>query len=293
MSMPFVEADRSRPVQTNRANLPLRAVDPGTGRLEFAWTRSRTVLRRSFATSPLKILSPCRNQCAAWAYLASYGGGLVGGDAIRVSLDVQPRARAVVTTQSSTKVYRARLPASQCLTGHVGDEALLVVAPDPTVCFAGSTFRQVHCYQVTAGGSLVVLDWMTCGRLAMGERWAFDGYASRLELWRAQRRVLYDATVLRPDDGPIAERMGRFNIWGTLVMVGPLVREMAAEIVVQTGELSVEPSRDVIISASRLTPDGALLRVAGESVEKIRTILRTHMGFLRPLLGDEVWGRKW
>ncbi|RPH59110.1 MAG: urease accessory protein UreD, partial [Acidobacteria bacterium] len=303
-SMPFVEADRSLPVQTNRADLPPRAVDPGTGRLEFAWTRSRTVLRRSFATSPLKILSPRRNQgrlrspasagqAAAWAYLASYGGGLVGGDAIHVTLDVQPRARAVVLTQSSTKVYRSGLPASQCLTGQVDDEALLVVAPDPTVCFAGSTFRQVHCYKVTMGGSLVLLDWMTCGRLAMGERWAFDGYASRLELWRAQRRVLYDATVLRPDDGPIAERMGRFNIWGTLVMVGPLVREMAAEIVVRTGELPVEPSRDVIISASRLTPDGALLRVAGESVEKIRTILRTHMGFLRPLLGDEVWDRKW
>jgi urease accessory protein len=293
MSMPFVEADRSLPVQTNRADLLPRAVDPGTGRLEFAWTRSRTVLRRSFATSPLKILSPRRNQSAAWAYLASYGGGLVGGDAIHVTLDVQPRARAVVTTQSSTKVYRSGLPASQRLTGHISDEALLVVAPDPTVCFAGSTFRQVHCYQVTAGGSLVVLDWMTCGRLAMGERWAFDAYASRLELWRAQRRVLYDATVLRPDDGSIAERMGRFNIWGTLVMVGPFVREMAAEIVVQTGGLPVEPSRDVIISASRLTPDGALLRVAGESVEKIRTLLRTHMGFLRPLLGDEVWGRKW
>jgi urease accessory protein len=293
MSMPFVDADRSLPVQTNRADLPSWAVDPGTGRLEFAWTRSRTVLRRSFATSPLKILSPRRNQPAAWAYLASYGGGLVGGDAIHVTLEVQPRARAVVTTQSSTKIYRSSLPATQRVMGHVGDEGLLVVAPDPTVCFAGSTFRQMHHYHVNGGGSLVVLDWMTCGRQAMGERWAFDSYTSRLELWRGDRRALYDGLVLGPAEGGVAQRMGRFNVWGTLVMVGPLVLEAATDIVARTRNLPVERHSDVIISASPLTPDGVLLRLAGESVERIRSVLRTHMGFLRPHLGDEVWGRKW
>jgi urease accessory protein len=99
--------------------------------------------------------------------------------------------------------------------------------------------------------------------------------------------------VLTPQDGVVAERMGRFNVWGTLVMVGPLVHEMAADIVVRTERLPVEPSREIIISAIPLTPDGVLLRLAGESVEEARSILRTHLDFLRPLLGDEVWGRKW
>jgi urease accessory protein len=290
MSMPFVEARHAVPDSAIGAQLGPRA---GTGRLEFDWVDSRTVLRRALATSPLKILSPRPTPSAAWAYLASYGGGLVGGDAIHITLDVRPRARAVVTTQSSTKVYRSTRPASHHVIGHVAADALLVVAPDPTVCFAGSTFRQVQSYLVSHGGSLLLLDWLTCGRRARGERWLFDGYSSRIELWRAGRRALYDATVLTPEDGVVAERMGRFNVWGTLVMVGPLVQRAAADIVVQTRHLPVESLQALIISASPLTPDGMLLRVAGESVEEVRSLLRTHLGFLRPLLGDEVWGRKW
>jgi hypothetical protein len=76
-------------------------------------------------------------------------------------------------------------------------------------------------------------------------------------------------------------------------MVGPLVQGAAADIVVQTRNLPIEPLQNMIISASLLIPDGALLRVAGESVEEVRSLLRTRLDFLRPLLGDEVWGRKW
>ncbi len=188
--MPFMEIGQSTSVPIVRVETT-RVADAGTGRLEFAWSRSRTVLQRALATSPLKILNPQSGRTTAWVYLATYGGGLVGGDAIDVRLDVQPRARAVITTQGSTKVYRSAKPASQRMSGHVSEHALLVVAPDPTVCFAGCTFRQTQCYQVSAGGNLVVLDWMTCGRHAMGERWAFDGYESRLEIWRGDRRTVF------------------------------------------------------------------------------------------------------
>lgn len=290
--MPFMEVGQSTSIPSVRVETT-RAADAGIGRLEFAWIRSRTVLQRALATSPLKILNPQRGRTTAWVYLATYGGGLVGGDVIDVRLQVQAGARAVTTTQGATKVYRSAKPASQRTTGHVSEDALLVVAPDPTVCFAGSTLEQTQCYHVSAGGNLVVLDWMTCGRHAMGERWAFDGYESRLEIWRGDRRTLYDATALTRANGPVSERMGRFNVWGTLVMVGPLVQKTAADIVSNTRRLPVEHRSDLIVSASPLGSDGVLLRLAGESVERTRSTLRTHMDFLRPHLGDQVWGRKW
>jgi urease accessory protein len=270
-----------------------RFADAGTGRLEFVWNRSRTVLHQALATSPLKILNPQAGRTTSWIYLATYGGGLVGGDAVDVNVDVRARARAVITTQSSTKVYRSVKPVSQRLTARVSDHALLVFAPDPTICFAGSTLQQTQYYDVSPSGNLVVLDWLMCGRHARGERWAFDGYSSCLELWRGTRRVLYDATILRSDEGPLADRMGRFNVWGTLVMVGPLVREAAATIVSNVQRLPIEPCGALIVSASPLGPDGVLLRVAGESVERTRSTVRIHMDFLRSHLGDEVWARKW
>ena len=44
---------------------------------------------------------------SAWAYAATYGGGLVGGDSVSMRVEVGAGASALVATQASTKVYRS------------------------------------------------------------------------------------------------------------------------------------------------------------------------------------------
>ena len=80
-----------------------RSAAPGSAYLRFSQVRSRTVLERAFAASPLRLLSPHASDEACWVYLSTYGGGLVGGDAIHVTIDVQPGGRALLATQPSTK----------------------------------------------------------------------------------------------------------------------------------------------------------------------------------------------
>lgn len=275
---------------TTERSLPTVA---GSGLLRFARVGSRTVVERIFATSPLRILNPRVSERAAWVYIATYGGGLVGGDAIRVTLDLEPGARAVLATQSSTKIYRSIRAATQHITGRVSDDALLVVAPDPTVCFSGSSFQQDQCYELSRTASLVVVDWITSGRRAMGERWAFDGYQGRLELRRDDRTILYDSVRLAQHDGPIIERMGRFNVWATVVLIGPLVLESAGALVAGIAKLTVQRQSDLIVSAAPLGEDGALVRIAGVSTEQVSAVIREHLHFLRHFLGGELWSRKW
>lgn len=86
---------------------------PGSGWLRFAHVAGRTVLTRGSATSPLKLFNPRNAGASAWAYLATYGGGLVGGDQVRMRIEVGPQAAALVSTQASTKVYRSARRASQ------------------------------------------------------------------------------------------------------------------------------------------------------------------------------------
>ena len=114
----------------------------GTGFLQVVKRGGRSVVCRAFAASPLKLLTPRNHGAAAWVYAASYGGGLVGGDAIRLAVDVAPGAMAFLSTQSSTKAYRSDRGTSAHLDAIVGDAGLLVVAPDPVVCFAGSSYQQ-------------------------------------------------------------------------------------------------------------------------------------------------------
>lgn len=269
------------------------ACAPGTGALAFARIGPRTVLQRAFATSPLKLLHPRNHGPAAWVYLASYGGGLVGGDAVRLDIDVGPGAVALVSTQASTKVYRSTLGASQQLHARVADEGLLVVAPDPVVCFAGSTFAQEQEFQLSAGAGLVLVDWLNAGRHASGERWAFDRYSSRTIIWRDGRQILYDALRLTPREGALADRMGRFNTLLVAALVGPPLQPSAMALLEQISAMPLGTRADLIVSASALGDSGVLIRMAGVSTEQIAWTLRRFLLFLRPLLGDDPWARKW
>jgi urease accessory protein len=270
-----------------------RPAVPGHAHLRFVRSGPRTVLARVFATSPLRVLAPRSSGASAWVYAATFGGGLVGGDAIRMTVDVAAGARAFLATQASTKVYRSTAPASQHLHAVVGDDALLAVVPDPIVCFAGSSFSQEQAYDLGTRATLVAVDWLTSGRHAAGERWLFDRYASRIDLRRDGRRILYDSLRLAREDGVLARRMGRFNVCLLTVMTGPLAQQAAARTIAVVKDLPIERRADLVVSAAPLAGDGALLRMAGTGVEQVSAVVREHLRFLVPLLGDDPWLRKW
>src|SRR5215475_7707624 len=223
-------------------------VRPGTGRLQFEQVRGTTVLTRAVATSPLRVLNPKSAGRSAWVYLSTYGGGLVGGDSVDVAIDAGPRAEVLI----ATKVYRSSCGASQRLHARAADGSLLVILPDPVTAFAGSRYAQEQHIELDEAASLVLVDWLTAGRMASGERWQFDGYTSRMFVRRAGALLLHDAASLMPGDGSIASRMNRFNCVATVVVTGPAVRAAAARL---AGEIDTTPltrRADLLMSAAPL-----------------------------------------
>jgi urease accessory protein len=275
----------------------------GTGLLDFARDGPRTVVRRAYARSPLKLLNPRNHGTAAWVYLASYGGGLVGGDAVRLGIEVGPGASALLSTQASTKIYRSPLGASQQLAARVSDGALLVVAPDPLVCFAGSTYRQDQRYELAPGAGLVLVDGLVSGRVRSrlpvahaapaGERWAFDKYCSRTTIRVAGRLVIHESLALDAADGDIGARMGRFNTLVFCALVGSPVRDAARALAARVAAMAVEARSDLVVSAAPVGGDVLVLRLAGVSVEAVGQAVRHYLGFVRGLLGDDPWARRW
>ncbi|HKY21378.1 MAG TPA: urease accessory protein UreD [Vicinamibacterales bacterium] len=265
----------------------------GTAYLKFTRNGSETVLTRSFAASPVKVFATKGGRSACWVYTATLGGGFVGGDEIQMTVEVEAGARALLSTQASTKVYRSLRPASQKMSATVDAGALLVVMPDPIVCFTSADFLQTQDYALHADANLVVVDWMTSGRHRAGERWAFSRYESRLTITRDARPVFYDALVLESDLDSIVERIGRFEVLLTAVLMGPLVREAASVIQREVLQSTVVKDAGLIVSASPLGKGGTLVRIAGMSVEQVGRVLREYLNFLSPLLGDDPWSRKW
>ena len=75
------------------------------------------------------------------------------------------------------------------------------------------------------GGSVGILDWVTEGRRAMGEKWDFEAWRGKNELWRVSERgkrqlVLRDNVIL--EGTSIAGRMDGMGVFGTLILMGRL-----------------------------------------------------------------------
>ena len=62
-------------------------------------------------------------------FAATFGGGLVDGDAIALRAHLHEGAEALLGTQASTKVYKGRC--GQSLTATVADGGRRVVVPPP------------------------------------------------------------------------------------------------------------------------------------------------------------------
>jgi urease accessory protein len=268
---------------------------PPAGRAELTIVRGddgRSVVSRAYATSPLRLLLPKNHGRAAWAYTSSFGGGLVDGDRLILDIDVRAGAAGFVSSQASTKVYRSQRGTSAAVHARIGCDGLLVVAPDPVVCFTAARYEQVQHVDLAVGGGLVLVDWLSSGRLAAGERWAFDEYRSRVRVRQDGKLVVHDSIALRAEDGGLGDRLGRFNVLATALVLGAPVHDSAAAIVARAAQVPVTTRADALLAATEVG-DGCLLRIAGTSVERVGAMLRAYLGFVPQLLGDDPWARKW
>ena len=71
-----------------------------------------------------------------------------------------------------------------------------------------------------------------------------------------------------------------------------LTTAVAAHVIARAAARPVERGADTVMAVSPLA-DGALIRLAGRSVEDVGRTLRDCLDFLPSVLGDDPWTRKW
>ena len=273
-----------------------------------------TRLTRVSHRAPARLL-PMRTAAAraaggAVCALGSYGGGLLGGDEVALHVHARRGASLALTTQASTKVYRARgdgRAAKQTLDATVEEGALLVVAPDAIVPYWDAAYEGHQRFTLERGASVVAVEWMGAGRVGRGERWAFREYASRSEvrLGDGAPAALVEAVALR--GGASGGASDAFDIGGverdtvaSVIAVGPRaaavgerLRDAAARLAARRmraarsgggiksaalddadeapGERGFELFGDVIVGASEV-PCGAAADADGD--ELVATVAR-------------------
>ncbi|AWB27239.1 urease accessory protein UreD [Halococcoides cellulosivorans] len=255
--------------------------------LEFGATEGGTALVRDYARSPFHVTGtlPDPIDRATAVCVQSPAGGIAQGDRRAVDVSVGPEAVARVTTGSATKVFGmdANYATEQVrLTVERGGH--LDWRPKASILKAGARLDRRLDLSVGAAASAIVGSIVVPGRLARGERYAFDRYRAAVRIEGPGGRLATDRTDLAPDEQGALTAIGGAEgiVLGDLYVVAP---DGDADALSDRLHAAVDgPAR---AGASTL-PRGAgvLVRVVAPAADPVRTaIAAAHDAARRSLLG--------
>ncbi|RFU30767.1 hypothetical protein B7463_g5588, partial [Scytalidium lignicola] len=209
---------------------------------------------------PLKLISPSPSaaQKSVLIFLLTYGGGLVGGDQVHLTIDVKSKSKLSIVTQGHTKIFKS--PSSDVVTRQqlkvrIESGAAVCLLPDPVQPFAESVYNQFQSFILCNDASLCLLDWVSAGRTARGEYWDCWAWNGRNEVWaeanaeHPARLLLRDNVLLQGDPtstnkNDLKKKMQGLGIFGTLILKGPLMGSLSRFFLAEFSKLPRIGARD-------------------------------------------------
>lgn len=257
--------------------------------LRFARANGGTALVRDYATVPFHLsgtLDHDPHPDGTTVFVQSPTGGVAQGDRHDVDITVGPGAVAHVSTQSATKVQSMNCNyAAADTTLSVERDGHLDYVPEPTILHADARYAEDLRLELAADATAVLTDVVVPGRLARGERFAFERYHSRVQAHGPGGILFEDTTHLAPDTGdPTAPGvLGEFTVYGTAFVVAPdrdtTGLSDALHAVVTDGEARA--------GATALPNDaGVAVRALGNRAETVRATLHSAWDHARAVLLD-------
>jgi urease accessory protein len=176
--------------------------------LVYAQDHNKTQLTQARVRSPLKIQRSFYPEGSAVCHsiVLHTAGGIVGGDRLSQSIQLQPNAHTLITTAAATKVYRSNgQQAQQTIQIQVEAEACLEWLPQETIVFEGALYRQDMRVELAPGASWLGWEITRLGRSARGERFLQGEWRSHTEIWQQGHPLWIDRQWLP----------GREDIWNS------------------------------------------------------------------------------
>jgi len=217
-----------------------RRAAAGVGRsarleLVFEYRAGRTVLAHAYAEPPFRAGRPLVHPDGAHLILATVAPGIFGGDTLEQRIHVGRGARVRLTSQSSPQIRPSPdgLAASLRTSITVDDDADLRCVWDPLIPFAGARFDQQVAIQLAERARLLWSDASMAGRIAHGERWAFEQLSHSLTVTRLATPEYIERFCIAPGlDSPgrpwIADD---FTYFGSVIVSGwPIDPDLAGSL---------------------------------------------------------------
>ena len=206
-------------------------------------------------------------------------GGIVAGDRLGISVNVEANAHALITTPGATKWYRSEgSVAEQHVTLRLAHQASLEWLPQESIVFDSARARQTISVELADEARYLAWDILVLGRTASQERFAQGHYEqvwritrNGVPLWVERGRIGGGSTMLTSPVGfagcPVA---------ATLIAAGNAPN---AALVAACRAITVSDQARVAITAM---PQVLSARYLGHRVEDAKSFLQSIWRELRP-----------
>ena len=180
---------------------------------------------------------------------------------------------------------------------------MLLLLPEPVTCFRDASYSQIQKFEISEGGSAVILDWITSGRISRGEEWEFSRYYSVNDIWHNGKRIAKDVTLLdnghhhhdsHVPDRPLQKKLQPYSCYAMLILFGPQVQPIITDLISQHDKISVFKSNvpsQLIWSMSPIdsTGQGIVVRIGGVETEIVKAWLKQALSGIEHIVGKDVY----
>ncbi len=213
-------------------------------------------------------------------------GGLASGDRLSFAVTLRPGTRALATTQTAERAYRAKGAAARAeVRLQVGENGWLDWLPQETILFDGARLDRETTVDLAPGAGCLLLEMIVLGRLAMGERPRRLHLRDRRVVRQGGRVVHHDALALNDAalprlDGPAL--LDGARCLATLAMVAP----HAPDLLGATRATLDEPG---VTSAASAPPGRLVVRCLARDDWPLRRQVNRLLAALRPVPLPRIW----
>mgnify|MGYP000128464661 CR=1 FL=1 len=192
--------------------------------LQFSFSGERTILSHRKHFGPLQVQKPFYPEPngVCHVYILHPPGGIVGGDRLNISIEVNSNSHTLITTPAAGKFYRsAGSFATQQQTLKIAPKGILEWLPSENILFSGAKARIKTKVELSCDSHFLGWEISCLGRPAAGEIFDQGELDQRFEVWQEGRPLRLERLKLEGEDPILKAKWGmlKFPVIGSMVCV--------------------------------------------------------------------------
>lgn len=215
-------------------------------------------------------------------FIVGLGGGYVEGEKYRFEITLKNGARSIITTQSSTKVYKCEHneETKQETKIILKDSSVLEYVTNSVILYKDAIYKQVNEIYMDDDSTLIYSDGITSGWSKDGESFTYSRALLNTKVYLNNRIVLLDNLLVNPRENDVTE-LGYFEGYenfGTLLVIN---RNITSDVIDILKQKVRELDLPINFGISELEVNGFVCRVLGDLTQNIEKAIGVCHNYIR------------